>query len=320
MTTTKRIPCPLCGTPLPERRFLAITGRWQQLQDVERQFHHKLKAEVNKARRAERARVSQDLIVRDRKISMLTGQLKKAKEQSERGLTPQLEGLLYEKELAAQLAHKFRRDRIVPAGKRGDVLHYVTLNGKSVGTIVYECKKVATLQRSHVEQARRAMVQREADYAVVVTSAKAARNSFGFWVEKDVLLVHPAGALMLAAWLRDTLLELAKARLPRSDRERAARAILDFIASPPFKNAIQDTARRAEELGRELKDEVRAHRTMWLRRLEHYAAIWLDARGLALAVARALGGHSERKLLPVFSTQSLKYPVEKAALSLQQAS
>ncbi len=314
MTTTKRIPCPLCGTPLAERRFLSVTGRWEQLQKLERQFHEKLRVEVDKARRIERARVSKDIIVLNRKNTVLTGQLKKLKEQSERGLTPQLEGLLYEKELAAQLAQKFRSDRIVSAGKGGDVIHHVTMNGKRVGTIVYECKKVTKLQRAHVEQARRAMVQREAEYAVVVTSAKAASNSFGFWVEKEVLLVHPAGALMLAAWLRDTILELARARLPRSDRERAAREILDFIASAPFKNAVQDTVRRAEDLGRELKDEARAHRTLWLRRLEHYAAIWLDARGIARAVAAALSGRRAHGLVVGGSTESLQYPVGKNAL------
>ncbi len=257
------------------------------------------------------------MIVKDRKIVALTGQLKKLKEQSERGLTPQLEGLLYEKELARQLGQRFPHDRVVPAGKGGDVVHHVYMNGSRVGTIVYECKKVAKLQRAHVEQARRALVQRTADFSVLVTTAKAG-NTFGFWFERDVLLIHPAGALALAAWLRDTLIELAKARMPKGAREKAVREILAFLSSPEFRNSVQDAIRRAEDLGQELREEVRSHKHTWLRRLDHYRAIWLDARSVASGVARITERNSlsvgSRKSLPPAETEKKVYPFEKSAL------
>lgn len=313
----KKFSCPLCHKPLTEHEYLNITGRWEKLRELETEFQDKLKSEVAKARRTERQKLSQDVIILKGKVVALRGQLKRLKEQSERGLTPQLEGLLYEKELAKQLAQRFRQDRIVPAGKGGDVLHYVHLNERRVGTIVYECKKVAKLQKAHVEQARRALVQRSADFSVLVTSAKAG-NTFGFWFEKDVLVIHPAGALSLAAWLRDTLIELAKARMPKSQRERAVREILAFLASPEFRNAVQDAARRAEELGRELQEEVRSHRNTWLRRFDHYHGIWLDARNVAQGVARITERHSlrdsGRKLLTPGTEQTKAYPVEKGML------
>jgi len=315
--TSKKFCCPLCGKALSKGEYLRITGRWEQLHNLEAEYQRKLKVEVHKARREERARVSDQVVVLNRRIVLLRGQLRRLKQQSERGLTPQLEGLLYEKELAKQLAQKFRQDRIIPAGKGGDVIHYVCLNGKRVGTIVYECKKVTKLQRGHVEQARRAMVQRSADFSVLVTTAKVA-NAFGFWIEKDVLLVHPAGALGLAAWLRESLIELAKARMPKTQREKAVREILAFLDSPSFRNAVQDAIRRTEELGRQLKEEVRSHRNLWLKRYDHYEAIWLDARCVAQGVAKILEAHSlpsnARKLLAPMPLEAKTYPVEKKTL------
>jgi len=306
--------CPLCGKPLSEREYLSVTGRWEHLHELETKFKQQLKTSVDKARRDERTRVSNQVLVKNRQIVHLKGQIARLQAQSEKGLTPQLAGLLYEKELQRALADKFRQDEIIHTGKGGDVLQHVRLNGRRVGTIVYECKDVSKLQRSHVDQARRAKVQRAAEYAVVVTPAKIA-NSFGFWVERDVLLIHPAGVLVLAAWLRDALVELAKARLPRTAREKAAREILAFISGSDFRNAVQDAIRRAEELGEQLIDEVRAHRGFWEKRLDHYRAIWIDARRLAQSATGIVEAHSlpgkRRALVPV---EVKTYPIDKSRL------
>ncbi len=62
--------------------------------------------------------------------------------------------------------------------------------------------------------------------------------------------------------------------MPKSEREKAVREVLDFLAGSDFKNAMQDTIRQAEALGRELKDEVRSHQIAWRRRFEHYNGSW----------------------------------------------
>ena len=318
---SKKYHCPLCGKSLSERLYLSITGRWEQLRKVETKFRKEMKCKVDKARRIERNRVSNDIVVLNHKIISLRGQLKHLKEQSEHGLTPQLEGLLYEKELAKQLTKRFPQDRIVPAGKRGDVIHHVYLNSTQVGTIVYECKKVIKLQRSHVEQARRTLSQRSADYAVLVTTARK-RNTFGFWTEKDVLVVHPAGAIDLVGWLRETLIEFAKARVSKGQRERAAREVLNFLGSPEFRNPMQDAIRRTEEMGKQLKKEVRLHRTWWLKRFDSYQAVWVDARTIVQAVAaileKRMGANPRRKLPAVRLERNGTYPLKKDALLLNK--
>jgi hypothetical protein len=53
-----------------------------------------------------------------------------------------------------------------------------------------------------------------ADFAVLVTTASPG-NTFGFWLSKDVLPIHPAGVLALAGWLRSILRRTASDQLPR---------------------------------------------------------------------------------------------------------
>jgi len=315
ISTTK--PCPLCGKPLSREEYLKITGHWDELQQIKADFRSRLRSGIDKARRSERNRVSHDVIMLRGKVVALRGRLRQMKERSERGLTPQLEGLLYEKELGRQLSARFRQDKIVPAGKGGDIIHHVHLNGTRIGTIVYECKKVGKLQKAHVEQTRLAMIQRGADFAILVTSAKAS-NTFGFWFEKDILVIHPAGVLALTRWLRDSLLELAKARMPKNEREKAVREVLDFLAGPIFKNAMQDMVRRAEALGKDLKDEVRSHQSVWARRFEHYRGIWLNACSVTRKVIELIESHNSStnpKMLPDSTREAQQvYPFDKAEL------
>ncbi len=286
--TNEKFFCPLCNHEVSESEYLKLTGRWDKLRQLEVKFRSKLKSEIDKARREERSSRSKEIVLLRGKLASLRGELKKTKDRLELGLTPQIEGLLYEKELARQLLKKFSQDSIISAGKGGDVIQEVRLDGKLVGRIVYECKKVLRLQSCYIEQARRAMVLRKADFAIVVTTAKA-KNTFGFWLEKDVLIVHPAGVLALAEWLRLSLIELAKARMPAGARELAAEAVLGFLASAEFRNPLQDAIRRSIRLEEELADERKAHERFWSRRLDHYQTIRGATQGVVARVSALVG-------------------------------
>ena len=69
------------------------------------------------------------------------------KEQIEKGITPQIEGLLEEGKLLAKLKELFQHDKFEHPGKRGDIIQSVIEQGKEIGKIVYECKKVKTFNK-----------------------------------------------------------------------------------------------------------------------------------------------------------------------------
>jgi hypothetical protein len=183
---------------------------------------------------------------------------------------------------------------------------------------VFECKKSSRLTRKHVEQARRALTQRSADYSLLVTNAGKA-NTFGFWTEKDVLIVHPGGVVPLVGWLREALAKLAQARMTRGQREQAVTAILNHVNSAEFRNPLRDIIRRSEQLGESLKSEVETHKQLWLDRLLHYQAIWTDGHGLGEGFDSILERHSLRAphgRLPSKAEAKQMYPLQRSALLL----
>jgi hypothetical protein len=319
MAQTKK--CPLCGSPLTAAHWLEVTGHWREKQHLIAQAKKREKAAE---RRGEQKQIKKTVYMQqllqkanDRQDKLLN-QNKELRKQLKEGITPQIAGIKDEFDLCRKLRKAFG-DPVTHHGQGGDVLHDVMVNGRKAGTLVYECKKTQKLPKSYIEQARQAMIERKADYAILVTAAGTA-NTFGFWTEKDVLIVHPAGVLALVHWLRATLIKLAQAKMTRKQRERAAKAIMDYIDSPDFRNPLRDVVRRSEQLGQDLIGEVKAHRSLWLDRLFHYEEIWNDGHNIGRGFDRILEQHSLRpargRFLKDGDAAKPVYPFKKEVLML----
>jgi hypothetical protein len=312
--------CPLCHGPLTKERWLEVTGLWQEREQLLLEAKKReIKAQRLGAEKERRrtAYLQSLLRKRDDDLGRLQQQNRDLREQLKRGTTPQMEGLLYEPELCRELKDRFPSDKITHRGKGGDVVQQVVLNGKKVGTLVFECKRVQRMAKKHVEQARYAKVEREADYSVLVTTASKV-NTFGFWTEKDVLVVHPAGVAALVGCLRESLLKLAQLRMTGTQRERAAKAVLEFVGSPEFRNPLRDVVRRGEQLGQDLAMEVATHKRLWRDRLTHYQAIWTEGHSLERDFDRILEQYSPhpegRVRLPKGHDEEPAYPVRNEGL------
>lgn len=314
--------CPLCRGTLTKERWLEVTGLWQERERLlaESKKRERQAEKLGAERERRRMTYLQGLLKkRDDDLGKLQQQNRDLREQLKRGTTPQMEGLLYEPELCRELRHRFPSDKITHHGKGGDVLQQVLLNGRKVGTLVFECKRVQRMAKRHVEQARRAKVERRADYAVLVTTASKT-NTFGFWTEKDVLIVHPAGVAALVSCLRESLVKLAQARMTRSQREQAARAILEFVDSPEFRNPLRDVVRRSEQLGQDLAEEVETHKRLWRGRLMHYQALWTEGHGLERNFDRILHNTAQETSACGLRRTPLAHPRRPAVSRLTSSS
>ncbi len=322
MASITKYRCPLCDSPLSKAKWLEVTRFWDERDRLLREAKQQAKDAEKRGAAKERSRADylQRLLKnRDDRMDRLQNENRELRKQLKRGTTPQLEGLLYEVELCRQLRRKFPTDKVTHHGHGGDVVQEILLKGRRVGRLVFECKKVQRLSSRYVEQARCAQVQRQADYAILVTTASKS-NTFGFWTEKDVLVVHPAGVVPLTSWLRESLLKLAQARMTRQQREKAVRAILEFVDGPEFRNPLRDIVHRSEQLGHELRDEVQTHKKMWLSRVAHYETIWQHSRRIGGGLDRILEENSVRaphgKLVPSHAEGRLVYPWGKQTLLL----
>ncbi|MGH9364351.1 MAG: DUF2130 domain-containing protein, partial [Thermoanaerobaculia bacterium] len=215
--------------------------------------------------------------------------------QLQRGTTPQTEGLEFEDRLRARLKHEFPEDDIVLEGKGGDVLHTVMLKGKPVGLILYECKRTKTIDRAHVEQAMRDKRSRQADFAILVTTGTR-RGFTGFGREGPVLLVAPQGVITLAGLVRAQIIEMARAKLSRSEKERIAGMALDYLTSPTFRAPLEEAISRTRRAQALLRKEYEQHATMWRERWQLYQTVDLDLSHISANASRLLDG---KKPLPI---------------------
>ena len=160
-----RYKCPLCKTVLSRRRYEEVLGIWEErrirLQEFDRQLRdqrRKFAEEQKLWRREQRQKIQQAIHQGKEKEKRLAVRLSKQlggamkaieakerqiadlKEQLKKGTTPQVEGLLDEIKFCKLLKERFPQDKVEHTGKGGDVLQHVRLNGRAIGTIVYECK------------------------------------------------------------------------------------------------------------------------------------------------------------------------------------
>ena len=313
--------CPLCGSPLTAEHWLEVTGHWREKEQLLATAKNR---EVAAEKRGAKTQIRKTLYLQgllqksnDKHTALLT-QNKELRKRLREGVTPQVAGIKDEFDLCRKLKKTFG-DLVTHHGQGGDVLHHVSVNGRKVGTLVYECKKTQRVPKHYIEQTRQAMMERKADYGILVTAASKA-NTFGFWTEKDVLIVHPAGVLALVHWLRATMIKLARAKMTQKQREKAARAVMDYIGSPVFRNPLRDVVRRSEQLGQNLVSEIKAHRNLWVDRFFHYEEIWNDSQNISRGFDRILEEHSLRsehgKLAEDSGAAKPVYPFKKETLML----
>lgn len=299
MLRKKSYICPVCRTRLSKKDYEKALGildererhHDDEMADVKREAVAKARTAKEEGVRAERGRTQRLLAGKDRMIGVLEERLK----QVQKGSTPQTEGLEFEEKLAARLRREFRADLIEHKGKGGDVLHHVRMDGKVIGVIIYECKRTPRIQTEHVKQAFRAKQSRMATFCVLVTTGTR-RGHNGLSDMGGVLVVSPLGAIPLVALLREHMFELIRARIGRESRARIADELVRHIASPQFRNPIEEIVQIAGELQEMVKGEARQHFKIWKKRWHHYQTIQWDTSQVQTNIRLVLHGKAPQAL------------------------
>jgi hypothetical protein len=224
--------------------------------------------------------------------------IKSLEEQLQKNQTPQMLGLLNEGEFLAKLKEEFPHDEFVHTGKGGDIVHKILEKSKVVGIIVYELKKVSKFNKDHITQTFEAKQKRGADYGILVTNAKRNKEDMGFSSTKGVIIIHPAGALVLIDILRQQLIQISRLKLGQEERNKAIKLVLEYVQGANFKNSIeniiQDTIELYENMGKEVKDHIK----IWNLRLHKYKSINLKANDINSNVVQLLqSDKKEHKLI-----------------------
>ncbi len=207
-----------------------------------------------------------------KELGLKDEQIKELQKRLKEGRTPQDAGHDFEIELVKELKAKFPSDIIEHHGQGGDILHYIVCEGKEIASIVYECKKTEKFNKDYITQIKNDVIKRDATYGILVTFACDKKQSH-FWVENDILIVHPYGAPYLAEVLRKNLIQLYSIKLSDKELSERAKKLLEYIKSNKFRNSVKDNIIRTKELYELLKREIEYHNTIWDKRHKHYNVI-----------------------------------------------
>jgi hypothetical protein len=267
----------------------------QRLQ-IEKSFQLKMKTEIKKGidegiaeqkkqfkkqqtdlkkTKSKMLQLENSLKVSAKKYEQANEEIKKLKEQLEKGITPQIEGLLEESKLLAKLQELFPHDKFDHPGKGGDIIQYVIEQGKEIGRIVYECKKVKSFNKSHVEQAKEARRQREADFAILVTNAFPSKKQY-YFVEKTVFVISPVSLEPITYTLRESLVKMAMLKMSNEAKQKAVQRVYDYLSSSEYNNKMNDVASQLIDLAKDLKVEIKSHKDRWEKRYSIYSKLYND--------------------------------------------
>lgn len=206
--------------------------------------------------------------------------------------TPQIEGLLYEDQLIQALKKEFSDDKFTHTGKGGDILQEVLIENRSCGLLIYECKRVANWKAAHAEQAYAAKIQRQADFAILVTNAPK-KGSGGFFIEKGVIVVNPGGALAIAAILRDQIAKMAHLKLTHAQKEEAIEQTLKYLQGAEFKNSLDLVIKKTIEMYHDLKKECLDHIKAWNKRHDALKCVYLQTVQVQTKTTALISGKSK---------------------------
>lgn len=221
------------------------------------------------------ASLENSLKVSAKKYELAMEEIKKLREQIDKGITPQIEGLLEEGKLLAKLKELFPQDKFEHIGKGGDIIHIIIEQAKEIGKIVYECKKVKLFNKNHIEQAKEARTLRKADFAVLVTNAFPSKKQY-YFVEKNVFVISPVSLEPIVYMLRESLVKIALLKMTNAAKEKAVQEVYNFLSSNEYNNKINDIAGQLVDLGKDLQSEIAGHKRTWLKRYHIYRHLFND--------------------------------------------
>jgi hypothetical protein len=196
-----------------------------------------------------------------------------------------------EVKLFDELKREFPEDDIrrVPKGSSGaDIIHVVMLCGKKCGTIIYDSKDHDQFRSEHVTKLRADQLAAGAEHAILATR-KLPRGTRQLEIRDGVLLANPARVVVVAALIRQHLIQLHSLRISNIECDKKTAALYEFIVSERCSSVLARIDERADYLLEEQKKEITWHKNNWNRQGEAIRAIQKAKADLEHQVSSIIG-------------------------------
>jgi len=226
-------------------------------------------------------------------------QIEELKRKADQG-SQQLQGEVQELELEDLLEARFPLDEITPVPKGefgGDVLQAVRgPAGEACGTILWETKRTRNWSDGWLAKLRADQRAARADIAVLVSQALP-REVDGFGLVDQVWVVAPRLAFPVAMTLRESLIEIARARQASQGLQTKTELVYQYLTGPRFRQRIQGIVEAFDTLRSDLEAERKLLTRQWAKReaqidrvMQGTLGMYGDLQGIAGQGLQAIEG------------------------------
>jgi len=262
--------------------------------EVELTVEKRVQESIGSARAQAKREAEDELKMRvadkEHTIAAMTKQIEDLKRRAEQG-AQQPQGEVAELMLEANLHARFPRDIIepVPKGEFGaDAIHRVaTATGQVAGTILWESKRTKNWKADWLPKLRENQRAVKAEIAVIVSHVLP-KDVESFDIIDGVWVASPRFALPLASVLRQSLIDLADARVIGEGQQTKMELIYNYLTGTGFKQRVQALVEQFTEMQDSLRREQKWMTSKWAERemqleliLKATAGMYGDLRGIA---------------------------------------
>jgi hypothetical protein len=249
---------------------------------IERKVQEGLGAAREKAKKEAEDELSLKVKEREQTIASMQKQIEELKRKSEQG-SQQLQGEVQELALEELLRDRFPLDDIAPVPKGehgGDVLQTVRgPTGEPCGTILWESKRTKNWSDGWLAKLREDQRAAKADIAVIV-SRVLPKNVETFELVDHVWVTQPRLALPVAMTLRQTLIDVARARQASEGLQTKTELVYQYLTGPRFRQRIQGIVEAFETLREDLDAERKVIIKQWAKREAQIERVMQGTLGL----------------------------------------
>lgn len=230
------------------------------------------------------------VVEKEEQISSMQRQIEDLKRKAEQG-SQQLQGEAQELELEFLLKSRFPHDSIEPVPKGefgGDLLHTVIgpLNRKC-GIILWESKRTKNWSDGWLSKLRDDQRSAKADVAILISKALP-KDITAFDFVDGVWVAHPQYTVPLALTLRQSLIQIANARVALDGQQSKMALVYEYLTGPRFRQRLEAIIEKFTDMQEDLDKERKAMLRIWAKRetqihgvLESTVGLYGDLQGIA---------------------------------------
>jgi hypothetical protein len=185
--------------------------------------------------------------------------------------------------LETLLRAKFPHDNIEPVPKGefgGDALQRVNSPlGQSCGTILWESKRTKNWSDGWLAKLRGDQRTAKAEIAVLVSQVLP-QDVEAFDLVDGVWVTHPRVAIPVAIMLRQSLIELAVARLSSEGQQTKTEMLYSYLTGPRFRLRVQAIVEAFSNMKEDLDKERKVITKQWAKRDEQIERVMQATVGM----------------------------------------